>query len=274
MAVAFVALLVALSGTASALQGKNTVDSGDIKNGAVKTKDIASNAVTAKKVKDGSLASAEIENGGLTGTDVADNGLAGSDIDESTLGQVPSANSANSANTATTATTANTATRAGSAGSVDSLQTYSKKATPTPGADFDAAQAAAPEIPLAERGAFEVYGKCFKDTTTGVVFSLTYIRTSVDGSILDSPDNRYTGDPFLLDGATPEYDRRIQSTDASSVGGGAYQGGPGDTWSAMAPGGSAVTGLAGNGAKEGDLPGGNGIYGPGDVCLFSGYLAG
>jgi hypothetical protein len=40
MAVAFVALLAALSGSATALQGKNTVDSGDIKNGQVKNKDL------------------------------------------------------------------------------------------------------------------------------------------------------------------------------------------------------------------------------------------
>ena len=50
MAVAFVALLAALSGTAVALPGKNTVNSGDIKNGQVKGKDIGKNTVTAKKV--------------------------------------------------------------------------------------------------------------------------------------------------------------------------------------------------------------------------------
>jgi hypothetical protein len=84
MAVAFVALLAALSGTAVALPGKNTVDSGDIKNGQVKGKDIGKNAVTAKKVKNSSLA----------GADVKDESLAGTDINESTLGKVPSAGTA------------------------------------------------------------------------------------------------------------------------------------------------------------------------------------
>ena len=97
MAVAFVALLAALSGTAIALPGTNSVDSGDIKNGQVKNKDIGKNAVTGKKVKDGSIASGDVKNGSLTGTDVKDNSLTGSDVNESTLGQVPSANSANSA---------------------------------------------------------------------------------------------------------------------------------------------------------------------------------
>ena len=98
MAVAFVALLAALSGTAIALPGTNSVDSGDIKNGQVKGKDIGKNAVTGKKVK----------NGSLTGADVRDNSLTGADVNESTLGQVPSANSANTANSATSAGNAST----------------------------------------------------------------------------------------------------------------------------------------------------------------------
>jgi hypothetical protein len=95
MAVAFVALLAALSGTAIALPGTNTVDSGDIINGQVKGKDIRNNAVTGKKVKNGAVKSA----------DVGDNSLTGTDIDESTLGQVPSANQANNATNAGNAQT-------------------------------------------------------------------------------------------------------------------------------------------------------------------------
>jgi hypothetical protein len=97
MALAFVALLAALSGTAVALPGKNTVDSGDIKNGQVKTKDIRNNAVTTKKVKNNNLRSIDVRNNSLTGAD----------INEGSLGQVPSANTANSATNANTATTAN-----------------------------------------------------------------------------------------------------------------------------------------------------------------------
>jgi hypothetical protein len=106
MAVAFIALLAALSGTAVALPGKNSVDSGDIKNKQVKGKDLANNAVTSKKVK----------NSSVTGGDVKNDSLTGSDINESTLGQVPSANTANTANSANTANTANSATTAGRAG--------------------------------------------------------------------------------------------------------------------------------------------------------------
>jgi hypothetical protein len=88
MAVAFVALLAALSGTAVALPGVNTVDSGDIRNGQVKGKDLRRNAVTSPKIKNGAVATADVKNDGLTGTD----------INEGTLGQVPSAASAGVAN--------------------------------------------------------------------------------------------------------------------------------------------------------------------------------
>jgi hypothetical protein len=108
MAVAFIALLAALSGTAVALPGKNTVDSGDIKKAAVKRGDIARNAVNGGKV----------QNGSLTGADARDDSLTGADIQESSLGTVPSANTANSANSANTANTANTA---GNADKLDNL---------------------------------------------------------------------------------------------------------------------------------------------------------
>ena len=76
--VAYVALFFALSGSAYALQGKNTVDSGDIKNGQVKTADVAND-----KGK-----------GALKGADIAANTLTGKDISEGSLGQVPSAQDA------------------------------------------------------------------------------------------------------------------------------------------------------------------------------------
>jgi hypothetical protein len=96
MAVAFVALLAALSGTAVALPGKNSVDSGDLRKGAVKRVDIAKNAVTGKKVKGSSL----------TGSDVKANSIGGSDVNEGSLGKVPSAASADNAANANSANTA------------------------------------------------------------------------------------------------------------------------------------------------------------------------
>jgi hypothetical protein len=69
MAVAFVALLAALSGTAVALPGKNTVDSADIKNGQVKGKDVARNAITGAKIANSSVTGADVRDGSLTPSD-------------------------------------------------------------------------------------------------------------------------------------------------------------------------------------------------------------
>ena len=60
--IACIALFFALSGSAIALQGRNTVDSGDIKPKAVKTSDIANNAVTTKKIKNNHVRAADIQN--------------------------------------------------------------------------------------------------------------------------------------------------------------------------------------------------------------------
>jgi hypothetical protein len=98
MAVAFVALLAALSGTAVALPGKNTVDSGDLKKNAVKNADIAKNAVNSKKVKNSSIIGGDVKNESLTGADVTNDSLTGNDINESTLGKVPSTATADLAN--------------------------------------------------------------------------------------------------------------------------------------------------------------------------------
>lgn len=72
-AIALLALLIALSGTAYAAKVavKNSVHSSSIKNGAVRTVDLKKGAVTSASVKDDSLT--------------------GADVDESGLGQVPSA---------------------------------------------------------------------------------------------------------------------------------------------------------------------------------------
>lgn len=114
MGVAFVALLAALSGTAVALPGKNTVDSGDIKNRQVKGKDVARNAVTGSKIKTGAVKSSDVGNDSLTGTDV----------NEGTLGQVPSAASADTASNATNAGTADNADNLGGQPAADHLRDF------------------------------------------------------------------------------------------------------------------------------------------------------
>jgi hypothetical protein len=99
--VGYVAVFLALTGTAAALPGTNSVDSGDIINGQVKTPDLgleavntgrlAPNSVNGAKVADGSLGSSDIADGNLVGADIAPDTLTGTQIRESTLGEVPAA---------------------------------------------------------------------------------------------------------------------------------------------------------------------------------------
>jgi hypothetical protein len=74
-AVGYVACFLALSGTAAALPGTNTVDSGDIINREVRTVDLSPGAVTASRLADAAV----------TGPKVLDDALTGADIDESSL---------------------------------------------------------------------------------------------------------------------------------------------------------------------------------------------
>jgi hypothetical protein len=82
MAVAMIALVLALSGTAFAALGKNSVGTRQLKSKAVTTGKIASNAVNAAKV--------------------ADHSLTGAEINLAALGTVPKATSSDSAGNANT----------------------------------------------------------------------------------------------------------------------------------------------------------------------------
>ena len=71
-----IAIFIVLGGTAVALPGKNRVNSGDIKQGAVRTLDLRRGAVTKSKLRRNSV----------DGTRVRNNTLTDDDIDEATLG--------------------------------------------------------------------------------------------------------------------------------------------------------------------------------------------
>ncbi len=85
MVVSLIALFISLTGGAYALQGTNTVDSGDIIDRQVKAADLGPAAVTTGKVAANAVTAAK----------VPANALTGNDISESSLGQVPSAANAN-----------------------------------------------------------------------------------------------------------------------------------------------------------------------------------
>jgi hypothetical protein len=79
------ALFFALSGTAIALDGHNTVFTDDITNGEVHSADIGDGQVHSINIANDNTSFA------VKGIDVANDSLTGADVNESTLGQVPEA---------------------------------------------------------------------------------------------------------------------------------------------------------------------------------------
>ncbi len=83
--IAVTALFIVLGGTAVALPGKNTVDSGDIHNKAVKTKDIAKQAVTEKKLADGAVTTPKLADGAVTTPKLVADAVTGAKADEASF---------------------------------------------------------------------------------------------------------------------------------------------------------------------------------------------
>ena len=145
------------------------------------------------------------------------------------------------------------------------------RATLAAGGDFAAAQAAAPKVPLWSKGQLSAYGKCFSSTDGPESYARVYMETSAAGAILSTTSAAFgaadlDGEPFL-DPGTDESDRALGT---ASAGAGSFRQKQLSQASfvAMSPDGTVVDGLASAAVKR---SGPNGIYGPGQSCLFSGF---
>jgi len=243
-----VAIFIALGGGAYAALSANSVG----------TKQLKKNAVTAKKLRANAVTTTKIRRAAITTGKIKDDAVNGRKVLESSLAKVPSAADADRAATAGTA---------GSADQLANLQRLGlKRAQPT--ADdpsVTVAEAAAEQIPLFHLGSIEIYGKCFK--SGGTLYAAHYIRSTADGAIFDSATDSAFGDPSYLDTGTPESDRQLFFVSA----------GPNDYGNtvpqatyALTAAGKAYTAYTNLFVKQGTLPGGEGPYGPGDNCLFTG----
>jgi hypothetical protein len=103
--IGILALILALSGVAVALPGKNSVA----------TKDLKKNAVTAAKLKNGAVTGPKLGAGSVTTDKLAAEAATGAKVDEASLGKVPTAGHADTATKATEATKAVTADSAAKA---------------------------------------------------------------------------------------------------------------------------------------------------------------
>lgn len=94
-AVSYVALMLALGGTAYAATQVTSADihnesilSQDLKNGQVLSADVTDNSVVAADLATASVTSSEIAGNAVTGAKIVDNQISGLDVNESTLGPV------------------------------------------------------------------------------------------------------------------------------------------------------------------------------------------
>lgn len=214
---------------------KNSVGSKQLKKNAVTSAKIKKNAVIGSKIKNGSITASKIKNGSITGDK----------LKISSLGTVPQA-----------------ATISGY------QRTGTIRLVATAGADESAARAAAPEAVFFSSGPFTIYAKCFSYNSR--VQAETYIRTTEGGSIFDSDNDDLDGDPFLEPG-TAEVDRQLIYDYVSSDNTSNLYAVHSSEFLAQAPSGHAVRGDLSVAVKRGTLPGGSqGVYGDGNVCLFTG----
>jgi hypothetical protein len=79
--VAYLALFVALGGTAGALAGKNTVDSRDIKPKSVKASDLAANAVVPAKIRSNAVTGAKVLDDTLGRADLGTDSVSPAELD-------------------------------------------------------------------------------------------------------------------------------------------------------------------------------------------------
>jgi hypothetical protein len=273
LVISLIALFVSLGGAgyaAATVTGKDVKNSSltgkDVKNSSLTGKDVKNSSLTGSDVKRSSLTGKDVKNGSLAGPDLKANAIGGREIVESQLGKVPSA---------TRADLADLATRAGTAANVDKLKTvgsYKKVISSASNAEPSVARDAATKVPLYSFGPFDVYGKCFTDSDAPATHAEAFIASDTDGSIFRSTIS-LLGAPAYLDRGSAETTRLISSTNA---GANDAKGSPTfpDEFFAAAPTGTGINGVVTVVAKNGTLAAGNGLYGNGNACLFSGHVIG
>lgn len=214
--------------------------------------------INGKNIKKGTVTAKQLKNKTITGGKIKNNTIGAAQINEGKLGTV---------RRATDATNATNAANAANAAKVSGRQVVAKRTTPTPGADFNAARGAAPEVVLFNVGPLTLYGKCF--STGGTLYGVVFIKTSQSGSVFTASSGTFLyGSPYL-DPGTDEMSRYayILSTGSNSAmslppnASNVYAG---------APDGSQFNARYHIGLKSGTPANGNGPYGDGDACLFSG----
>ena len=109
------------------------------------------------------------------------------------------------------------------------------------------------------------------DMGTNVIWGEMYVRTTADGAMMEGTDDLPGDSATLLNVATLEVDRQLDTESATLVNTADY----GESEGAItASDGENYATLMNIGVKQGSIPGGNGPFGTGNVCLFGGAILG
>lgn len=236
------------------LAGGAAFAASELPKNSVGSEQIKRNAVTSAKVKNGSLRAADFAAGQLLKGDPGPRGATGpaGPAGSSLPPEPPSAPNA--------------------------VVTWSKRVlSSAENNDPNAARAAAPEVALYQNGPLSIYGKCFRDADGDETYGEVFIKTSEDETIGSATVmGAHTGvSGGYIESSSPETALKLGQSKASSsfpsAYGDAFAPSGIDTFAVRAPDGTAINGSDMVGAKQETVPGGEGPYGPGDVCLFDGY---
>jgi hypothetical protein len=192
--VAYIALFVALSGSALALPGKNSVKSNDIKRFAVKGRAIAEGAVKRAKIRDAAVTAPKLSAAAVTGAALADNAVTAPKLAEDSVTRQKivqgSINGGKLAN-----------------GSVNSAKVRDGTLL---GEDFAPGQ-------LSDGFAFSSPGGLFSIQRAGRVFvTVTFVATCAGGGCTDNYEVRVDG--AAVPGTVLEFDQSADEEQITLVG--------------------------------------------------------
>lgn len=212
---------------------------------------VAAKLITGKDIKNGTIASVDVKNGALTGGDVKNGSITGNDVANGSL------------------------TRADlQPGTTVDTVIPRKRVVATAGPTDADARTNAPPVTLFRKGSLTVYAKCFTNTTGPTTYSEVYIKSSANGALVDSRNDSLDGGPAasdFLNTNTPEVDATLES-DSASANNSSMDSEDDSDFTAFGTDGTTLRGWTGAAVKNGTLAGGNGAYGAGDVCLFTGTI--
>lgn len=256
LVISFIALAAGITGTAVAASkitsrdiATNAVTAKKIKNGAVKGNKIANTAIRTGKLKGSSVTGPKLAAGAVDATKIAGGAITGAQIASESLSDKQISD-------------------------YEVIGNSPVRVLATDAGSEAAARTAAPENLLFTKGQLTIYAKCFRDTTgAGTTFGEIYARTSADGALMEGDDDLPGSGPgaTLLDTNTIETDRQLDTESVNVANMAIYD----EAEEALtAPDGTDLHLLTHIGVKQGTLPGGNGAFGDGNVCVFGGAIFG